>query len=170
MKVLIIEGPDLSGKSVAIEKIAKHFKSGFLLKNLYKPNSTNDSEIYAQYFRMFNWCLTQEFVILDRFFPSQAVYSYLRGQDEMDSWDIKTLDNFCAEREFYYIYVDTPIKELKRRYYARGDEHIKVEDLVKLKERYDRFYNNTNMKKIKIDTRKKLWLKKIEKVIKYEYQ
>ena len=55
MTVLIIEGPDLSGKSTAIEQIAKYFKNGFLIKNLYKPSVSDDKEIYKQYWRMIHF-------------------------------------------------------------------------------------------------------------------
>ena len=103
MTVLIIEGPDLSGKTTAIEKIAKHFNSGFILKNAMKPKKKEDStKLYEHYRYLLGMVFDspESVIILDRFFPSQAVYSYLRGEDEFDSINIRTLDYFCAKKNF----------------------------------------------------------------------
>ena len=169
MTVLIIEGADLSGKGTAIEKISKHFKDGFLVKNLYKPSHADDLKIYMQYWQIAEWCATKEFLILDRFFPSQAVYSYLRGVDEMFSKEILDLDTYCADLDFIYIWLDTDAQELERRFDIRGDEHIQKNDLSILADRYEIFWNLTKMKKIRINTREKDWLQKLESFV-YEVQ
>lgn len=160
---LIIEGPDLSGKTYAIDRIAKHFNSGFTLKNNFKPiNKISSATIYKQYWHILNLIKKEPFVILDRFFPSQAVYSYLRGVDEFISREINGLDLYCKENDFIYIYLDTPMNILLERYDQDGDEHIKKEELKTLKERYDQFFEITIMKKIKLNTLEKDWLKKLE--------
>jgi len=170
MVVLIIEGCDLSGKSTAIEKISKYFKDGFLIKNLYKPVNSADEKIYNQYWSIINVIdkLQVDFLILDRFFPSQAVYSYLRGEDEMDSDLIKDIDYYCARNNFLYVYLDTPVHELEHRFDIRGDEHIKKDDLSLLSERYDKFWAQTEMRKIKINTMRPDWLMQLENFIKGE--
>jgi len=167
MVVLIVEGPDLSGKSYAIEKIGKYFNNGIILKNTYKPKHSNDSEIYDRYWKIID--MLNEYIyedsgvaILDRFFPSQAVYSVLRGEDELYSNEISNLDNSCSIRNFLYVYLDTPEDVLKQRYDTRGDEHIKKQELQMLKERYDEFYQMSNMRKVKIDTSLDDWLVKIK--------
>lgn len=170
--IIIMEGPDLSGKSYAIEKVGKHFNSGFTIKNNYKPRTLDDSPmIYLKYWEILKMLkhelFTDNIVILDRFFPSQAVYSYLRGEDEMECIDIKTLDNFCANQNVLYIYIDTDELELEKRYMERGDEHIKFKDIKELKERYDKFFELTKMKKLKIDTRQDGWLNKIDGAIRH---
>ena len=48
------------------------------------------------------------------------------------------------------------------RFLARGDEHIKAEQLDMLKTRYDEFYKQTKLPKIMINTMKKDWLKNLE--------
>jgi thymidylate kinase len=172
MTVLIIEGPDLSGKSYAIEKIGKSFKRGMIIKNLYKPTKYPDSEIYTQYYRI--WKLNEllvlmqgkrSFLILDRFFPSQAVYSYMRGQDEMFSDEIKELDKQCADDGFILVYLDTPLEKLETRFDERGDEHIKKEDLYALKARYDTFFEISKMHKVRIDTLEEGWLEKLRNFV-----
>jgi len=168
MTVLIIEGPDCGGKTFAIEKISKHFKDGFLIKNLYKPISYPSEKIYLQYWRILGFIKTIKiptFIILDRFFPSQAVYSYLRGTDEMNSHYIKELDAICADKGFIFVLLDTDLTILEKRYDMRGDEHINKEQLKLIKKRYNIFYKQTKMRKIKLDTLKENWIKKLEKVI-----
>jgi thymidylate kinase len=169
MPVLIIEGPDLAGKGFAIEKICKRLHDGYLIKNLYKPVSYPDQKIYSQYYEVLRIYETQEGsipLILDRFFPSQAVYSYLRNHDEMDSEQILDLDNECAKHNFLYVYLDTDLEVLKKRFLERGDEHIKLDDLITLKQRYNIFYNKTSMRKIKLDTTQDNWLDVLESFVK----
>jgi len=164
MTTIIIEGPDLSGKTYAIEKIAKHFNSGFVLKNSFKPKSLLDTnKIFAQYWNILSIIDGQKgLIILDRFYPSQAVYSYLRGEDDFDRVDIQALETICSERGILYVYLDTPRYELENRYDKRGDEHIKKGQLRELKERYDEFYELSILKKIKVNTMDEGWLIKLE--------
>jgi thymidylate kinase len=166
MTVLIIEGPDLAGKGFAIEKIAKSFRNGFLIKNLYKPHEHTDSKIYKQYWAIMKMCEKQEFIILDRFFPSQAVYSYMRGEDEMKSSMIALLDEECTKKGYIYVYLDTTLENLENRFDQRGDEHIQRKDLMKLRQRYNKFWQQTNMPKIKIDTTKLGWLERLQDFVK----
>jgi len=174
MVLLIIEGPDLSGKTTAIEKIAKHFNSGFVLKNAYKPKEQRDSKIYEQYDNILdlieNWEenswteSSNDVLILDRFYPSQAVYSILRGYDELQEPRVELLERRLINYEFdvIYVYLDCSIDLLKCRYKERGDEHISIEQLEMLKTRYDLFYEKCKLNKIKIDTMQKDWLEKFE--------
>lgn len=161
---LIIEGPDLAGKSTAIEQISKHFKKGFLVKNLYKPDHSHDLEIYKQYWEMLKMINNSSinFFILDRFFPSQAVYSILREDDEMNCEEIQELESYCVNNEFVYIYITAPLFTLQSRFIARGDEHIKIEQLALLTTRYNQFYEQTKLPKIMINTMHTDWLKNLD--------
>ena len=171
--ILIVEGPDLSGKTYAIEKIAKHFNSGFVLKNSFKPKSKTDTPtIYAKYVKLLNLAKyylsfnKDELIILDRFYPSQAVYSYLRGLDELDSPNINFIEDQCLKDNCKMIYVDTDIKLLEERYDKRGDEHISKAKLLELKKRYDEFMIQNLLPLLRINTLEKDWLKQVEEFIK----
>jgi thymidylate kinase len=171
MKLLIIEGPDLSGKSTAIEKIAKLLNNGFTIKNNYKPKDHNSKKIYYTYRKYLDMIKCEwfedVFVIFDRFYPSQAVYSILRGTEELYSFEIKLLEKETYNLGGILIYLDTKEKDLLKRYDHRGDEHVKKEQLLMIKRRYDEFYEMTILPKIKIDTTEKDWL---EKLIKFIYK
>ena len=166
--IIIIDGPDLSGKTTAINIISKHFNSGFVLKNSFKPkNKQSSSAIYSQYWNIFNMVVDQDMlVILDRSFPSQAVYSYMRGTDEMSHKEILALDKWCTDIGVLYIYLDTPLEVLKERFKERGDEHITEDQLEALKIRYNIFYALSNMKKMKLNTMEPDWLRQVEEFIK----
>ena len=165
--IIIIDGPDLSGKTTAINIISKYFNDGFVLKNSFKPKNIQSSDaIYNQYWTIFSMCKELDMlVILDRSFPSQAVYSYLRGKGEMQHYEILSLDMWCVKHDVKYIYLDTPVEELERRYDIRGDEHIKKEQLSTIKDRYDAFFEQTKMKKMRLNTMELNWLKKVEEFI-----
>ncbi len=164
---LIIDGPDLSGKTYAIERIAKKYNSGLIIKNAYKPKKKTDSiKIYNQYWKILSIAENyKQAIILDRFFPSQAVYSILRGEDEMTSSYIILLEVYCKKHGFKYIYLDTSLEVLKERYDQRGDEHIKKEQLLMLKNRYDKYYEQCTLDKIKINTLDEDWLQQVEKFV-----
>jgi len=166
--IVIIEGCDLAGKSYAIEKIGKHFNSGFTLKNNFKPiNNDSPEKIFAQYWTVINLVKTFSentggLVILDRFYPSQAVYSILRGVDEFEHPVIIELEEFCKENDVKIIYLDTPLKVLKDRFLERGDEHIAFDQLKLIKERYDAFMAFSTIDVLYLNTLELDWLKKVE--------
>lgn len=83
----------------------------------------------------------------------------------MLKYDIRALDNFCAEQDIRLILLDTDIKELEKRYIIRGDEHIKISQLQMLKDRYDAFSEITKLPVLKLDTRKENWMAEVEKFI-----
>lgn len=172
MTILIIEGSDLSGKSTAIDIIGKHFNSGFTLKNHYKPRKKEDSnEIYAQYERLtlmintYHDIYPKQLIILDRFFPSQAVYSIFRKEDEMYWTQVIKLDIRASIGNYIFILLDTPLEILAKRYREIGDEYINANQLKKIKERYDQFYKFTRMKKYRLNTLEKDWLEKLVRFI-----
>lgn len=160
---LIIEGCDLSGKTTAIEKITKYYNSGITIKNNFKPKTSNNSTIYKHYHKILDLCEKLPFedtVVLDRFFPSQLVYSYLRGFDELKQLMPREfiITNRCKDLNFVLVYLNTNLNTLEERYKIRGDEHIKLKDLKEIKSRYDTYFDRCDLNKILVDTTKKNWL------------
>ena len=143
------------------------------MKNAYKSKVKKDSNfLIKHYWNIIRMISTweehypEQLIILDRFYPSQAVYSYLRGIDEMENLDIKNLDMYCNQLCVKMIYLDTPLKDLKDRFKSRGDEHVKEDMLDNIKTRYDVFLGLTKLEVLKLDTRQEDWLKKVEEFIK----
>lgn len=154
--IIVVDGVDLAGKGFFLEKITKAINKGMILKNSYKPKKKEDTSILlTQYINIINLIGKTPIspIFLDRFYPSQMVYSFLRGKDEFNEKCFLVMDRILAHNNWKYIWVDTELKFLKERYINRGDEHIKITDLEILQSKYKQFFDWTNLKKIRIDTR-----------------
>lgn len=166
MTLIIVEGPDLVGKTTAVEKIAKHFKRGFLIKNLYKPKVACDDSIWAQYWKMISFIKANpdSLIIVDRFYQSQVAYSILRGTDDMYHHESFAIESFLNNhiKDVVYVYLSCSEEDLKKRYAKRGDEHVTLKQILEIQKRYDYIFDICELYKIKANTKEKDWLKKIE--------
>lgn len=146
---IILEGPDLSGKSTVIEALKNKIPAGVQIKLWTKPKDGSKESlkyIYGIYNKMFlatkdkevNW-------IFDRYIYSQMAYSYKREHDDMNADELRLLDVKLEKDRALYVYVDVPLETLKARLKSRGDEHITEEDLAILKDRYEQIWNSTNI-------------------------
>lgn len=149
MTRIIIEAPDLSGKTTIIEGLKNKIPAGVQIKLWTKPKDGSKESldyIYTTYNKMLaatkdkdvNW-------IFDRFIYSQMAYSYKREHDDMDADELRLLDIKLEKDRALYVYVDVPLETLKARLQSRGDEHITEEDLSILKDRYEQIWNSTNI-------------------------
>ena len=149
MTRVIIEAPDLSGKTTLIEALKNKIPSGVQIKLWTKPKDGSQESldyIYGVYNKMLvatkdkdvNW-------IFDRFIYSQMAYSYKREHDDMDAEELRLLDIKLEKDRALYVYVDVPLETLKDRLKSRGDEHITEDDLSILKERYEKIWEDTNI-------------------------
>lgn len=146
---IIIEAPDLSGKTTIIEALKNQIPAGVQIKLWTKPKDGSKESleyIYGIYDKMFkatkdkdvNW-------IFDRYIYSQMAYSYKREHDDMDADELRLLDVKLEKDRALYVYVDVSIETLKARLASRGDEHITEDDLQILKDRYEEIWENTNI-------------------------
>jgi len=146
---IILEGPDLSGKSTLLEGLKNKIPAAVQIKLWTKPKDGSPESleyIYGIYNKMLvatkdedvNW-------IFDRYIYSQMAYSYKRDHDDMDSDALRLLDIKLEKGRALYVYVDTPLETLKARLADRGDEHIKESDLEILKARYEQIWEGTNI-------------------------
>jgi len=162
MVVIIIEGTDLAGKSTVIEKLAKQFKNlnTLIIKNCLKPADLTETEnIYEHYRTIITMCLVHKqtygddsIILLDRFYPSQLVYSYLRGRDELEDYEVGEGDGEEIEDlllklfDVRLIRVAADPEVLEKRFIERGDEHVDINQIYELDKRYDQFMAFTNLR------------------------
>ncbi len=162
MKV-IVEGVDLAGKTTFLEKLSKRMNEGCILKNALKPRAEGDTaKLKQQYEDLLAMAEAQPemLVFFDRFYPSQLVYSVLRGHDDMsDAWysEFETT-SFQTRSCLIMIYEDDG--ELTRRYRLRGDEHVSEEQMLTLSKRYDIFFENCTLPKVKLWSRDPEYIEK----------
>lgn len=149
MTRIIIEAPDLAGKTTIIEGLKNRIPAAVQIKLWTKPKDGSPESlayIYGMYDKMFKATKDTEINwIFDRYIYSQMVYSYKRDHDDMKSEELSLLDIKLEKERALYVYVDTPLELLKERLILRGDEHITEDDLEILQKRYEQVWERTNI-------------------------
>lgn len=173
--LIIFEGSDLSGKSTIAENVAKKLPADtYLTKMCSRPKDNSDEEknkVYKRYWNIVEWykfiyTLSEgkDTMVLDRFYPSEAVYSFKRGYDALVDKRIAELDTYIdAEFKALIIYCEPSMEVLKQRLNNRGDDFIDEEDLLKIRARYESFLQFTCCKVIRYNTEN--GLENIDKLI-----
>jgi len=159
IQIFIIEGFDTSGKSTVVDALSKEFPS-LVMKNTYRPlNSDTEGrekikKIYIQMIAQIWGTESHRYFILDRFYPSEMVYSIKRGYEAMNDPYFESLESWLkVEGEAYLIYCNPGKETIKERLKEHTDSFIKPED-ISLLERYDAFYEKCTLNKLKVDTTK----------------
>lgn len=161
-KLIIIEGSDLSGKTTIIERVSKALNNGIIIKNAFKPRSKDEAgRIREQYNFMLSLIRksvkldkNEQFIIMDRFYQSQMVYSFKRGTDEMNDRFYSRFETRLARienLEVFYVWITAPDSDLEKRFYKRGEDYLKVEELKTINKRYRSIYDKSLLNKIKVD-------------------
>ena len=121
--MIIIEGPDCSGKSTLINQLKNELK--WDAKSLHHKESN-------QFSRYLNEYAGNDLIVFDRSHFSEIVYSILwRGGNPFSKEEQKILDSFCIEKVLI-IFACPSAKVLKKRYSERDyDQQIKYGELEK---------------------------------------
>lgn len=145
-KVIIFDGVDCSGKSTIIETFMKNkeFRNSILLKNGWRPSGNNENEKELM-LEKYSECIykfrnsSYEYIIIDRSFMSEMVYSFLRGYDElMSEYYIDNIQMFCDKNPNHlYIVMQPDWSTICKRYAKRGDEHVDLQQIRLLYKRYE---------------------------------
>jgi len=162
--ILIFEGPDLSGKSTLAEQVSKKIPNTYMMKMCHRPKDDSLEERegvldrYRKIARIYESMMlsssSKDTMVLDRFYPSEAVYSYKRGYDMLDDYQLLGIDGFISDLGGIIIYCDLDLKTLYDRFLDRGDDFIVSGDLPQIQKRYLAFlkmskcrviYYNTSM-------------------------
>lgn len=142
--IIIIEGPDASGKSTLAAKLSNDM--GFEVKHFSYPKSEEEKasmfDMYADFIR------NNRNVILDRCWYSEMVYgNTVRNGSAITIEQMHELENIVADNGGgMIIHCNASIEALWARFASRGDDYIPIEyDLVrKLKAGYDVIFETIN--------------------------
>lgn len=155
--LIFLEGTDKSGKSTTANFLLKKIKNSVLIHANIRPfnNSEEERNKIRNYYKELIKLANNKFfkdktIIVDRFFPSQIVYSIKRGFDEFNSRYYKQFENTVLKNKHLLIYVRPLEETIVRRYKKEGDEYINENDIKILVERYDKFFEQTKLNKIQI--------------------
>jgi thymidylate kinase len=157
---VIVEGSDLSGKTTFLEKLSKRMNCGVIIKNALKPRVSAvdlSTDYYAEMtrlkihynsiFKAGNYFDDDQHIFLDRFFPSQVVYSVLRGKDDFsDDWYEEFEMTMRGKTVYIWIFEDE--ETLRQRYDDRGDEHVNFEQILIVHRRYQQFFERCKLPKL----------------------
>lgn len=174
MARIIIEGVDKSGKSTIIEKMKNQFERGLAIKNMIKPRDASKEEtkrITDMYDHILRISSCQEVTyILDRFYPSEIVYSVLRGNDRFEDTDfmniVKDWENNISN-DTLFVLLETDPAIVAERFKICKEDYVKEEQIKMLQERYNRCFEMSKLPKIKLDTTE-LGIEKSLELIKQE--
>ena len=157
---IIVEGVDCSGKSYLVQALSKKYP-GLVIKLTCRPryDDIRETNHYKQYvyslLEYLNCNHHDKTIILDRFFSSELAYSQVkRGYDAFEDKVYKRMSDVIEKIDPLFIYCDPGKEVIINRLRVRGDDYINEEDIDALRERYERFFNETKMYKLRIDTSK----------------
>jgi len=151
--IIIIEGTDKTGKTTFINTFAKQHKC-IIIKNQHKPNGINDKQLKESYIALLyfiNKYHNKFDIILDRFYPSQLVYSILRGHDSFDDSWYNNFEQKLRKFGHLYVYCTVDKETLLERHKIEQDEYLKTNNIDLIQKRYDKFYNQTNLNKVQLN-------------------
>lgn len=158
IEVIVIEGVDLSGKTTLWNQVIKSFP-GIGMKITARPldGTAPEREKIKAYYRSVLSFINQNYqnktIIMDRFFPSELVYSKVkRDYEARNDPEFQTFESVLAKRNHLIIYCDPTLAVLVERLKARGDDYIKESDLRNLYDRYEEFMKKTELRTLRLDT------------------
>jgi len=131
--IIIIEGPDLAGKSTLVKQL--NINNDFEVVHFDKPVPNFD--FHESYLNV----LDKENVILDRYFFSEIVYSKIFGrQCKVSKETVQQIKEKLKNKPHQLIFVNPGIDTLKRRYRERGDEIISESQIEKIVQEYENLF------------------------------
>lgn len=154
--LVIVEGPDCSGKSYLIERMIKKFP-GYLVKITDRPKDSSiqqRNKIIEHYHRVLdfaerNW---NDIIILDRFYPSELVYSVKRGYDANDDRRFDVIKRRVEDLEHLFVFCDPGEAIILERMKQDPDDYVTEDENMLMLGRYRKFFDETQMNKVELDT------------------
>lgn len=164
---IILEGVDKSGKTTISNYLLKNIKNSVLIKGNVKPKNSSEEEIkkIRNYYNEILKLIKSDYfkdktIIIDRYFPSQMIYSIKRKHDEMYNKYYIKFEEEIKKINHLLIYCRPDIDVILSRFDKLGDEYINKDDIYILLKRYDYFFKKTNLNKIiieDINDKKLIW-------------
>lgn len=158
MPILILEGIDKSGKTTVLTDLKEVYPHSIVFKLSNKPESSSlvdrlrvqiaYSELFSQALRLSD---EGSFVIFDRAYPSELVYSVRRGYDAMTNEFWKELDK-TLKRSVLLIYCEAPRSRLEKRFEETEETDLELSELSLVLDRYKQFLKKTKLPILKLNT------------------
>lgn len=123
--IIIIEGPDGSGKTTLANKLSE--QTGYPIEHRSKPETEEEKKkMYDMYLQM---CKSKRNVILDRCWYSEIVYgTVMRDASMISIYDMYALEKQLSKVGALLIYCTDTESALWRRATKRGEDYITSRD------------------------------------------
>jgi len=140
--ILIIEGPDGSGKTTLAEYLSKQM--GFPIKHRSNPKTEEEKREMMQSY--IDDIKNSNNIIWDRCFYSEMVYGpVMRDKSYITKYQMLDLEQMLLKAGALVIYCTDDTLELWERCQTRGEHYITTVELMgEIKTRYDKLMLNTN--------------------------
>ena len=155
-KVIILEGVDKTGKSTMAEKLLKATPCSILIKH-NRRELDNIKQVFTDMCLILRNIPGNAPIILDRFYPSQMVYSILRGKEDLHNIFYKVLEQDMLAHptlKFEIVYCTAEDDIIRQRFYRDKEEYTKAGSIKMLLDRYEYFLKETKLKVHIYDTTK----------------
>jgi hypothetical protein len=140
MTIIVVEGPDLAGKTTLVQNLVSHLMNVEMLRQGPPPR---DVDILEHYLRPIQrWCydpmlVRPKWLVLDRWHVGELFYGpLLRGGSRLTRQQADYIDMVLQTFGCNFTYVTQPPSVLQRRWDLRGDGMIKREWLADLYHEY----------------------------------
>jgi len=163
--ILIMEGHDKAGKTTIAEALSKQISYPIFKdprrKQIIKHNDTSAAVQAGLLLANFMHC-TKPDIILDRFYPSEIVYSQVLNR-KTNIWDLWKTDRIMANTEARIILCYK--SNIKQK-----DEIHNIEILKQVKDKYFEFANKTKCNTLMLDTTDEGINAQIQKILDWIYK
>lgn len=140
MSIIVLEGPDLAGKTTLATEFASH---GSHLKRVLKQGPPS-GDIITRYLKPIEelqvgepFGTDHDVLILDRWHVGELVYGpMLRGKSQLTQQQANYVDMVLQAFGCLFLHIDAPDRILEDRYDIRGDSLVKRDQVLQVAEWY----------------------------------
>lgn len=147
--MIIVIGPDKSGKSTLVDLLAKHY-GWETYHGLYIKEPLVMTQRVMNGISLFSTVN----IICDRFqYPEDLIYApVIEGKVSVFEAHRKAMDTLLVDTNAFIIYCDTPSIIIDRRYRSLGgDDYVPVEKIEEIQQRYKKYLRYTRVRHASID-------------------
>ena len=167
--ILIIEGPEKSGKTTLVAALIKKFP-GVMIKITDRPKDFSREEklkIKFHYLRVMQFAKDspENTFILDRFYPSEMVYSIKRGYDAMKDSFFRDLETHIMKEKHLLVFCNPGKEIISKRLKETPDDYLTKKENIEMLQRYQNFLKKTRLFSLEVNTSNPTEIT-VEKIIK----
>lgn len=159
--LIIVEGCDKSGKTTLSNALIKKFP-GLVIKITDRPKDASPQQRnkikghYREVLSLVSQSKKFEFIFLDRFYPSEMVYSVKRGYEAMEDKDLQDIEKVVKSMDHLLVFCNPGKDAIIERIRKEADDYVTEEEDLLMLGRYQHFFERTSLNKIEVDTSKPL--------------